>query len=287
MHHKLTAYLTALIFSMLLNPGALAQDMKAPRPIDGIDSVFIEELTWMEVRDGISDGKTTVLIGTGGIEQNGPYVSSGKHNFVLRATTEAIARKLGNALVAPIIKFVPEGNINPPSGHMSYHATISVRQETFRAILIDVITSLAQHGFTDIVLFGDSGGNQDGMQQVVQELNSSWEGNPSRVHFIPEYYREDIYSCNYLEKELGIFQQPADCVATRNEYHDDYHYSSIISTVNPDMIHAKQREAVGLFRINGVSLSPLEKTIGNGRKLVEYRAEITVRAINKAISTSH
>jgi len=64
----------------------------------------MEELTWMEVRDAIKEGKTTVIVATGGIEQNGPFVAIGKHNYVLQATTEAIALKLGNALIAPIIK---------------------------------------------------------------------------------------------------------------------------------------------------------------------------------------
>ena len=260
-----------------------AQEMDAPRPIAGINTVFIEEMTWMEVRDAIRDGNTTVIVATGGIEQNGPYVASGKHNFVLQATTEATAKELGNALVAPIVKFVPEGNIDPPSGHMNYHATISVRLETFVAILTDVISSLAQHGFTDIVLFGDSGGNRTGMQAVSDTLNARWMGAPARVHYIPEYYSEDIYSCEYLKVELGVFQQPDNCSATRNLYHDDYHYSSIIATTDPERIRAQQRMDAGLFNVNGVDLRPLEKTIANGRKLVQYRAEITARAIRKAI----
>ena len=275
--------LFALSLCVLATP-LQAQELDAPRPIEGIDTVFIEEMTWMEVRDAIAAGKTTAIVATGGIEQNGPYVASGKHNFVLQATTDAIARELGNALVAPIIKLVPEGGIDPPSGHMRYHATISLRQETFEAVLTDVISSLAAHGFTDIVLFGDSGGNRRGMMAVTEALNNQWAGTPARLHFIPEYYSEDIYSCEYLKTELGVFQQPDECRATRNEYHDDYHYSSIIATVDPDMIRAEQRIEAGLFRINGVDLSPLETTIANGRKLVEYRAQITARAIRQAIS---
>ena len=261
-----------------------AQDLDMPRPIDGIDTVFIEEMTWLDVRDAIAAGKTTAIVATGGVEQNGPYVASGKHNFVLQATTDAIARELGNALVAPIIKLVPEGGIDEPSGHMRYHATISVRQETFQAMLTDVVGSLAAHGFTDIVLIGDSGGNTRGMIAVAEALNEAWGGDPARVYHIPEYYREDIYSCEYLKAELGVFQQPDRCAATRNEYHDDYHYSSIIATVDPDMIRADQRIEEGLFSINEVDLSPLETTIANGRKLVEYRAQITARAIRAAIA---
>lgn len=261
-----------------------AQDLDAPRPIAGTNTVWLEEMTWMEVRDALAEGTTTVIVGTGGVEQNGPYVASGKHNFVLSATTEAIARELGNALVAPIVKFVPEGDIDPPSGHMRYHATISVRQETFEALLTDIASSFAAHGFTDIVLIGDSGGNRRGMENVAAALNDEWTDQPARVHFIPEYYSEDIYSCEYLKAELGIFQEPDECVATRNEYHDDYHYSSIIATTDPTRIRAQQRMDAGLFSINGVDLAPLSRTIANGRRLVQYRAEITARAIREAIA---
>ncbi|WP_419947919.1 creatininase family protein [Candidatus Palauibacter sp.] len=260
------------------------QDLDAPRPIDRLDTVWIEEMTWMEVRDALAEGMTTAIVGTGGIEQNGPYLASGKHNFVLQATAEAIARELGNALVAPVIKLVPEGSIDPPSGHMRYHATISVRQETFEAMLTDVLGSLAAHGFENLVLIGDSGGNVSGMENVAAALNRAWADRPARVHFIPEYYTEDIYSCDYLKEELGIFQQPDECVATRNEYHDDYHYSSIMSTVDPKTIRAQQRMDAGLFSINGVDLSPLERTVENGRRLVDYRAGITARAIRRAIA---
>ncbi len=266
-------------------PKLAAQDMDAPRPIAGTNTLWIEEMTWMEVRDALAEGMTTVIVGTGGVEQNGPYVASGKHNFVLTATTEAIARELGNALVAPIVKFVPEGDIDPPSGHMRYHATISVTQETFEALLTDIASSFAAHGFTDIVLIGDSGGNTRGMENVAAALNAAWADRPARVHHIPEYYTEDIYSCDYLKAELGIFQEPDECVATRNEYHDDYHYSSIIATTDPTRIRAQQRMDAGLFSINGVSLEPLARTIANGRRLVEYRAEITARAIREAIAS--
>ena len=115
-----------------LAPIRESQLVARARPIAARDSVFIEELTWLEVRDAIRAGKTTVIIATGGVEQNGPYLASGKHNYVLRATTEAIARKLGNALVAPIVPFVPEGDISPPTSHMKYHATISVRPSRLR-----------------------------------------------------------------------------------------------------------------------------------------------------------
>ena len=87
-------------------------EMAAPRPIAAFDSVWTEELTWMEVRDAIKAGKTTGLILTGGVESNGPHLATGKHNFILKVMGEAIARKLGNVLVAPIVTLEPESKIN-------------------------------------------------------------------------------------------------------------------------------------------------------------------------------
>lgn len=151
---------------------ALERELAAERPIQALGSVWLEELTWMEVRDALAAGATTIIIPTGGIEQNGPYLALGKHNYVLEQTCEAIARKLGDALCAPILKLVPEGDIDEPSGHMRYPGTISMRQETFRAILTDMAMSLETHGFKDIVFIGDSGGNQDGMEAVAKEMNA-------------------------------------------------------------------------------------------------------------------
>src|SRR5205085_5640141 len=138
--------------------------LDAPRPIDALDSVWIEELTWMEVRDAMKAGKKTVIIPTGGVEQNGPYLATGKHDYILKATGEAIARKLGNALVAPIVPFVPEGDIDPPTIHMPYPGTITLTEETYQRLLIDICTSFKVHGFEHIVMIGDSGGNQAGMK---------------------------------------------------------------------------------------------------------------------------
>jgi creatinine amidohydrolase len=279
---KLTLMLPVLLTTTVVRWGT-AQEIVAPRPIPAIDSVLIEELTWMEVRDAIKAGKTTAIVGTGGIEQNGPYVATGKHNYVLQATTEAIARKLGNALVAPIVKFVPEGDIEPPTDHMKYPGTISLREETFKLLLTDICSSLKQHGFKDIILIGDSGGNQNGMKEVAEGLNKKWSGAKTVVHYIPEYYEQDIWSFDYL-KTIGVHQKPDVKSANRAGIHSDYHYEAIMATVDPKLIRTKQRITAGKYSVNGFDMNPPSKTIENGKKLVEYRANITLDAIRKAIS---
>ena len=251
----------------------------APRPIEGINSIWIDELTWMEVRDEIASGKTIGIIATGGVEQNGPCVAGGKHNYVLEAMCDAIARELGNALCAPVMQYVPEGdpeNIRYP-GTLLATSSSTMRKVSWRTL------SLKSQGFTDVVFIGDSGGNQNGMSESAAKLNDHWSGT-ARAHYIEEYYREDIWSCEYLEEELHIFQKPDICSATRDIYHDDVHYSSIVATTDPERIRARQRIEAGLYSINEVELGPLERTLEIGRELIAYRTEITVRAIRESLA---
>jgi creatinine amidohydrolase/Fe(II)-dependent formamide hydrolase-like protein len=253
---------------------AVRPDPNTPRPIEALDTVFIEEMTWMEVRDALKAGKTNVLVPTGGVEQNGPYLATGKHNCILRGTSEAIARKLGNTLVAPIVAFVPEGDIDPPTLHMRYPGTISLTEDTFQRLLIDICASLQAHGFRHIILIGDSGGNQDGMKEVAKKLNARWKEKKTRVHFIPEYY--DYPGVTRWLSQQGIKQ--------KNEgLHDDFAVTAQMMAVDPTTVRMKQRIAADKFRINEVELAPAEKTIAWGKKIIDFRADVTIKAIRKAI----
>ena len=259
---------------------AIAQnpDLAMPRPIDAADTIWIEEMTWLEVRDAMKAGKTTVIVPSGGVEQNGPYVATGKHNYVNRATCEAIARKLGNALCAPNVQFVPEGNLDPPTSHMRYPGTISLTEATFQALLTDIATSLKTHGFEHIILIGDSGGNQAGMKTVAANLSSKWNGSKTTIHFIPEYYQYPQL-LKFAAATFGWKEVPEG-------HHDDPAISSIIMTVDPNAVRIKQRIAKNKASINGISLVPVEQSVERGKQLVEYRAQVTVDAIKKALAPS-
>lgn len=256
-------------------PTATSPDPNTRRPIEALDSVFVEELTWMEVRDALKAGKTTVIVPTGGVEQNGPYLATGKHNYILRGTAEAIARKLGNALVAPIVPFVPEGDIDPPTSHMKYPGTVSLTEDTYQRLLTEICACFRTHGFAHVVLVGDSGGNQKGMKDVAGRLNAKWTDGKTRVHFIPEYYDYPGVT-KWLEKQ-GVKQ-------VDEGLHDDFAITAQMAAVDPATVRMKQRVAANKFRINGVELAPVEKTIDWGKKIIDYRAEVTVQAIRKAIS---
>ena len=249
-------------------------ELASRRPIEALNSIWIEELTWMEIRDLLAAGTNTVIISTGGIEQNGPYVATGKHNYVLEGTCAGIALELGNALCAPIIKLVPEGDINDPSGHMRYPGTISLRQETFEAVLEDVASSLEAHGFDHIVFIGDSGGNQRGMENVTVALNERW--HRAHAHFIPEYYQYG--GAEFLDSELGIVQTEDDGI------HDSFGITSLMMVIDPTVVRYTQRVDVGLAKINGVPIAPKEKTIEIGKKLMAFRVGLTADRIRESIA---
>jgi len=248
------------------------------RPIDMLDSVWIEELSWMEVRDLIKNGHTTVFLGTGGVEKNGPYTATGKHNYVLKTTLEVIARKNTKTLVAPLITWEP---CNPDRPDLT-PGSFCVTQDTYRALLRDAITSLKSQGFKDIVMVAESGGNPPGMIEVAKELNAKWMGKPSRVFYLAEYYDEDRWSYNYMKQTLGIVQVPDVQSATRWDIHDDYHYEALVAVQDPKLVRAEQRIKAGKFSIYGVEIGSIAKLVENGKKLADYRADITIRALKKA-----
>jgi len=242
------------------------------RPIDMHDSVWIENLTMLEVRDLIKAGSTTALILTGGIEENGPYLTTGKHNNVLKATGESIARSLGKTLVAPIVTLEPGNPLRPNLSP----GTVVLTQATFKAVLTDMSNSLKSQGFKDVIMIGDSGGNLAPMKEAAAALNTAWAGSGARVHFIPEYYNyADVEA--FEERELGIHEK-------MEGLHDDYYISAIIATVSTDAIRMPERVKAGKFVINGVPLAPIEKTIANGKKMVEFRTKVTVEAIKKSMA---
>ena len=279
---SLTTFALALGVSFVAGSGEAAAQgdgmldmMEFERPIEALDNVWIEELTMLEVRDALRAGTNTALILTGGIEENGPYLTTGKHNHVLRVMGDAIARRLGNTLVAPIVTIEP-GNperASSPGG-------IRFSQETYRAVLSDMAVSLKAQGFTRIFMLGDSGGNQRGMAAVAEELSQRWAGEGVTIAHIPEFYNYgDVLT--YQRDVLGIDEDPR-----LEGLHDDYYITSIIMNDDPQHVRLEQRIAAEKASINGISILPVAQTLEHGRKLIEFRTEATVAAIQRVLEAA-
>lgn len=152
-------------------------------------TVQLQDLTWTELRAQIAAGKTTVIIPIGGTEQSGPYIAVGKHNARAAWLSQRIAQQLGNALVAPVVAYVPEGSYAPPTSHMRFPGTITIPDAAFEQMLVSIANSFAVHGFRNIVFLGDHGGYQNDLKRVVAEVNKAWAHTKTRA-FVPSAYYE-------------------------------------------------------------------------------------------------
>jgi creatinine amidohydrolase/Fe(II)-dependent formamide hydrolase-like protein len=156
---------------------------------------------------------------------------------------------------------------------MNYPGTISVSEDTFERLLTDICASLRVHGFRNIVLLGDSFGNQRGMQRVAKQLTTKWAREKVRVHFLHQYY-------NYDEVERWLAGQG---IRLQNEnVHDDFIVTAQLLAVNSNTVRMQPRLATGTFCISGLTLSPADAASW-GSKIIEFRVDRSVQAIREAI----
>jgi creatinine amidohydrolase len=259
-----------LAILLLASAQALAQ---APQ------TVFLDELTWVELRDQVRAGRRTIIVPIGGSEQSGPHIVLGKHNVRVKVLAEKIALALGDALVAPVMAYVPEGSINPPTGHMRFPGTISIPDQTFQKMLEYAARSLKQDGFRDVVFLGDHGGYQKDEQAVAGRLNREWAATPARVHALPEYYRaatityaEALRKRGYRNDEIGTHAGLAD--------------TSLALAIDPRLVRSDLLQSAGAPGVgqggNGVTGDPRRATAELGQTGVDAIVAQTVEAIKRA-----
>ena len=237
-------------------------------------TVFLDELTWTELRSQISAGKTTIIVPIGGTEQNGPHMVLGKHNVRAKALSEKIARALGNALVAPVIAYVPEGSTSPATGHMRFPGTITVPNATFEQVLESAARSFKAHGFRDVVFLGDHSSYQSSEKAVADRLDREWRATPVRAHAVPEYYQaaeasfpRQLRSRGYSDAEIGTHAGLAD--------------TSLAIAIDPRLIRTDQLASTP-DAAAGVHGDPRRASAELGQIGVDAIVAQTVAAINNA-----
>ena len=239
------------------------------------NTVFLDELTWMEVADKIDSGTTTIIVATAGTEQNGPHMVLGKHKFIITEAAERIARELGNALVAPIVTYVPEGTVERIEGNRMRSGTITLPNEHYMMLLEYAARSLVAGGFTDVVFIGDSGGNQNGMETVAAMLTEEWSERGARVHFVGDYYsnngfRDWLIAQGHEPEDLGGHAGMVD--------------TSQLLYVNAKHIRTEELAPLGGFEGSGVSGDPTKASVAYGRVGLQMKVEAAVRQIRELMS---
>jgi creatinine amidohydrolase/Fe(II)-dependent formamide hydrolase-like protein len=255
-------------FVLVLALAAAAASAQPPR------TVLLEELTWTELRGRIAAGATTIIVPVGGTEQNGPHLTLGKHNARVKLLAERIAVALGDAIVAPVVAYVPEGGVSPPTAHMRFPGTITVSAAAFGAVLDSAGRSFRLHGFRDVVFIGDHGGYQDDLRAAADRLNREWRAAPARAHAVVEYYRaaeiawpQALKARGYREEEIGTHAGLAD--------------TALALAVDPRLVRI-ERLAADPKPADGVYGDPRRATAELGREGVDLVVAGTVAAIRKS-----
>lgn len=242
-------------------------------------SMFLEDLTWTELRAEIAAGTTTIIIPIGGTEQSGPHMALGKHNARVKFLAEKIAAKLGHTLVAPVISYVPEGDIEPPTAHMKFPGTITISDATFNQMLESAAKSFKHAGFKTVVFIGDHGSYQSNETAVAEKLNKLWKLSGTRAFAAVEYYAlaqgayvEVLIKKGYPELEIGTHAGLADTALQ-------------LATV-PNMVRREKLTTVENFSVaNGVyGGNPKNASVKLGQIGVDLIVDGTVTAIQNFIN---
>lgn len=258
--------------ALAAEPGAVGANSTA--------SVYIEDMTSPELRARIAAGATTILVPIGGTEQSGPVIALGKHNVRAHILAGKIAQRLGNAVVAPVIAYVPEGSITPPAGHMRYAGTISIPDAAFEQILEATARSFRQHGFRDVFFLGDHGGYQKNEEKAAARLNREWASDPRcRAHALLDYYQAtqtgyvaDLKKRGFSDAEIGLHAGLAD--------------TALSLALDPSHVRASAlAPGAGTAHREGVHGDPARATAELGQLGVQRVVDASVAAIRAAVQS--
>jgi creatinine amidohydrolase len=241
--------------------------LTAPLP----DTVQIADMTWVEVRSALARGYTTLIVPSGGIEQNGPHMVLGKHDYIVGWSAAKIAKELGQMLVAPVIPYVPEGDYNPPTGHLRFPGTIGISEEVYAGMLEGIARSLKAGGFKTICFIADHAGSLKPQTEVAERLSREWGKQGVRVLDVSDYYA-DAAETEYLENQ----GETPEAIGQHAGISD----TSELMAVHPEGVDI-QRYVGTAFGLepNGVSGNPTKSSAERGRALLDIKIFAAIKQI--------
>lgn len=267
-----TSILTVMIASFVSYNFVAKQKLAAP---PSVISTALEDLTWTEIRTAIDKGYTSVIIPTGGTEQNGPFLSLGKHNIIVKYTSQKIAERVGNTLVAPVMAYVPEGQIVPsPTGHMEYAGTISLPDPIFELVLEQTALSLKSHGFKNIFILGESGDSQKAQEHVARRLSEKWRAQGVKVVSLNDYYYHNgqlqyLLDQGYLKADIG--------------HHAGIRDTSEVLALAPEQFRLRKGNIISETKM-GLTGRPSSASASIGQKMLSMKIKAGVQQIQKVLA---
>ncbi len=118
----------------------------------------IADMNWMQVERYLErDDRAVVPIG-----------STEQHAYLSLATDDVLAERMAVEAAAPLgVPVFPPLNFGITPAFLAYPGTVSLRQETLEAVLLDVLDSLAVTGFRRVLVVNGHGGNSPAETAVL------------------------------------------------------------------------------------------------------------------------
>jgi creatinine amidohydrolase len=246
------------------------RSLTAPLP----DQVELAELTWVEVRGLIEHGFTTAIVPSGGLEQNGPHLTIGKHDRIVAYTAKRIATALGRTLVTPVVSFVPEGEYDPPSGHMRFPGTIGVAPEVFAGTLEGIARSLKAAGFRTICFIADHGESLPVQNAVAERLGREWARDGVKVVSVKGYAADPA--------QLAWLRSEGESPASIGQHGGIQDTSELMAAYPAGVKLERWAERPAWSELTGVDGDPTRASAERGRRLLEMKIEAAVSEIRAA-----
>ena len=244
-------------------------------------------MTWVEVKKAIQAGKTTALVYNGGTEQRGPQNVNGGHTLMGHATVVAIARKLGNAIAAPVMPF----SVNNASAELP--GTIGLTGPIFAALNEQVAEQLIKSGFKAVVLMGDHGGGQKELGEVAKKLDEKYSSQGIRV-----VYSDEVYSKanGDFDKWLAENKYPVSSHAGIPDTSEMLYLGADQGWVRKELVATalgdpmrkpgEARDASAKRINNGISGDGRKSSAELGKRIFDMKVDYAVRQINQLLAAA-
>jgi creatinine amidohydrolase len=251
--------------------------------------ILMEEMNWEEIHEAVEGGKTKAILVSGAMEQHGPHLPIATDTILGYAVSAQAAVKLGNALVAPVIRPALSEH------HMGFPGSFTLGWETYIDVLEDCCESLAITGFHDIVLVSSHGGNVAVMKAATPLIAKKMKDRV-RIQMVDYLNLSAEKSIAYLET-FGITR-------SRTGVHSGYGETAMMLAVAPDLVNMDAAEkglaedafyepdhlprsqidsfihGIDHFIDNGILGDPRGADADKGQMLMEIAVDSLVKAIS-------
>lgn len=244
--------------------------------------IWLENLTWMEIKAAIAEGYDTVLLIAGSIEQHGPHLPISTDTVLGYELANRIARKMGKTLVAPVVR------PGMSEHHMAFSGTITLSKGTFMATVSEYVHSLARHGFNRIAVTYSHGGNAAALAELMPKLAAelpdveilSIPGNDAFGKNIQHIAEEDGIDPQTMGVHAGEFETSVMLAYDEAQVRGDKLSAGYKADFSKDMKKLAKHLQDGLHTIteNGV--------LGDARPADKARGERYLEAVADFISKS-